>query len=715
MPRRVFAILAGLVLVSEAHAQPAVDALGDPLPPGAVARLGTLRLKHPQGPNLGYSNLPQPMIVTAVRFSADGSKFVSRGSLFGTIRVWDAVTGKAIDGDWDRRVFSCEGVMAFSPDGKVLAVHASDREDVERDTAVYLWDVATGKLLRRLPENRYVYSLAFADGGRTVVTAHDDAVRWWDVATGREWRAWKPFGGAATRDRDDGALPPLDCRLVLPADASYLLATVRRRGAGGKLAPGADTVLFDLPTGKECWRLHEDKVGKIGLWLLADQKVVARLFGATRLDLHDAASGKRLLTLPLEQHFSDSADITGIALSADGQTVAIAGPESEVLLWCARDRKWRTYQARVAHYEESAVRGLAFSPDATRLVVAEASDLQLVDVATLKEVHAFDGHRGWVDYLAFSADGKRLVTASAQVSLYPRETATWDTATWKRLQLSSDQVCPWPNLGIASPEHAVYLGKEGDDRLNLYDYVTGKPLGRLAAPAKLPAHARGFFAPGGRVFVSFVDYGGVNHLYAVPSGKLVCTLPRFYLPDAAALRPVAFSADGGWVAVRGRDTAIYLLDAATGQEVRCLGSPALEERIDIAHLVFSPDGNHLAAWNAMDHAIQFWNVRTGKKWLTLPEAVPDKHHGTAYFAWSPDGRTFAVAADDKIYIWELATQKLRFVLGGHEAAVRSLAFSPDGRLLASGSVDTTVLVWDMTGRAAPTRERVRRALTLVGQ
>jgi WD40 repeat protein len=712
MPRLVFAILAGLLLASAAQAQPAVDALGDPLPPGAVARLGTLRLKHPKGPPLSYSNIPWPTVVSGVRFSADGSKFVSRANPNRTICVWDAVTGKVIAGDWDRRVYWCEGRMAFSPDGTVLAVHAADLQHRDGDKAVLLWDVATGKFLRSLPEDKYLRSLEFADDGKTLVTTHEDAVRWWDVATGKEWRSWKPFGPAADRDRDDGQ-PTRESHLVVSAGARYLLATVWRRGAEDKLLPGEDRYLFELPTGRECWHQRNEKAGQVGSWLSADNKLLARLYGATRLDLHDAASGKRLWTLPLEQHFAKLAHVNGIALSADGQAAAVADPDGRVYLWCARDRKWRTYDIRMAHWMDHSSKILAFSPDASRLVVCAGADLQVVDVATMKEVHAFDGHRGWVDYLAFSADGKRLLTGSAQSDLHPREVATWDTATWKRLQLSSDQTAPWANVGIASPEHTVYLGKAGDDRLNVYDFATGKRLGRLQVPGQLHEEARGFFAPGGRFFVSFCDANdcdAIALLYAVPSGKLVCKLPKYYFPDPAAIRPVAFSADGRLVAVYAMNGAIYLLDADTGKQVGRLGAEGAVEQADSTHLVFSPDGKHLAAWNGFHHTIDLWDVQTGKKWLTLPDAAGAKYHGMVYFAWSPDSRALAVAADDKIYVWELATQKLRCVLRGHQAEVRSVAFSPDGRLLASGSVDTTVLVWDVTGRAGAMPVRLRREL-----
>jgi WD40 repeat protein len=701
MLRRAFAVVAGFLLASSAQAQPAVDALGDPLPQGAVARLGTLRFKHSSTPDLSDSNLPLATAVSAVHFSADGKKFVTRSGPYGTVRVWDAATGKNLPGDWDDRVFGCEKEIALSPDGTLLAVHARDSKHRDRDLAVLLWDVPAGKFLRSLPCDKGVRSVAFTDGGQTLVTTHADAVRWWDMASGQEWRSWKPCGAATLN---------LVHAPVVSAGAEYLLATVLRDGED-KLPPGTETILFDLPTGKERWRRDERAEERAGSWLSADSQRLACLVGKNQLDVHDAANGKWLFTLPIERPFFSNAVVPGITISADGETVAIAGPDGRVYVWCVRDRKWRTYTVRPAHWWNGKTRCLAFSPDGTRLVVASISDLQVADVATLKEVHSFDGHRGWVDYLAFSADGKRLLTGGAQLDLHPRELLTWDTATWKRLEISSDEVAPWPNIGIPSPEHTVYLGKDGDDRLNFYDYATGKPLGRLQGPTKLYAEARGFFAPGCRFFVSLNEAAGehtLGRLYAVPSGKRLTTLPHFVLADAAALRPVAFSADGRLVAVQGMDMAIYLLETATGKQVHRLGPEPGPARLILAHLVFSPDGKHLASWKDRDHAIHLWDVRTGKKWLTLPEAVPATECSAVYFTWSPDGRMFAVAAEDKIYVWELATQKLRCVFRGHEAEVRCLAFSPDSRLLASGSVDTTVLVWDVTGRAAAAQQRLRR-------
>jgi WD40 repeat protein len=711
MPRRTLAILIGLLLAPGTQAQPKVDALGDPLPPGAVARLGTLRFKHPSTPEL-HHNILLPTIITSVHYSADGSRLVSRAAPYDTVRVWDTSTGRALPGDWDNRVCSADEAIALSPDGALLAVQSHDSQRRDAAKAVRLWDVATGKLLRSLPPAGRFHSLEFVDGGKALVTTQADAVRWWDVATGKEWRSWKPFGATVVSDRYDPDLPPTPLyHLVLSAGAKHVLATLRVPDPQGTFLPGATVILFDVTTGKERWRLRDEKAEAAWPLVSADNRRLALLFGSHRLDIHDTADGKRLFTLPLQKELFPNDGVRGIALSADGETLALAGPDAGVYVWCARDRKWRTYQVRSGNAQHSPIRRLMLSPDGTRLVAASGGDLQFIDVATLKEVHSFVGHRGWVESVAFSADGKRLLTGGVRSDLHLREVLTWDTATWKRLKITSDQVASWRNIGICSPEHAVYLGKEGDDRLNLYDYATGKPLGRLQAPAKLHQEARGFFAPSGKFFVSLNEAEGeslVGHLYAVPSGKRLARLPNFMLVLSEARCPVAFAADGQLVAVHGLDGAIYLLETATGKEVGRLDSAPHSERWILGHLAFSPDGKHLASWNDRDHAIHFWNVRTGKKWLALPEAAPTAGLGVVCFAWSPDGRMFAVGGGNKIDLWELSTHKFRCALRGHEAEVRCLAFSPDSRLLASGSVDTTVLVWDVTGSTVAAQHRVRR-------
>jgi WD40 repeat protein len=396
--------------------------------------------------------------------------------------------------------------------------------------------------------------------------------------------------------------------------------------------------------------------------------------------------------LPVDVPFDRNALTGPRALTADGGTLAIAGRDSRIFVWHAKDAKWRAFSARIAQPSSGSTRFVTFSPDGQRLLVGVNSDLQVYDVATLQEVLPFDGHRNWVDYVAFSTDGKRLLTASAQGDLNPQEVATWEVGTWKRLSLTSTRESKWPNIGITSPEHTVYAGKTPDDCFNLYDFASGKQVGRLQAPDKKDPDDRGFFAPGGKFYVQSSENG--DRLYAVPSGKLLFKLPKFFFPSPAPLRPVAFSADGRLVAVHAMNTAIYVLETATGKLVHRLGPEPGPEYVDFANLAFSPDGKHLATWTDLDHDIHLWDLKSGKKWCSIPDK---QHHSAVFFAWSPDGRTLAVGGR-KIQVWELATHKVRCEFTGHQAEIRALAFSPDGRLLASGSADTTVLIWDVSGK-----------------
>jgi WD40 repeat protein len=709
MLRLGFAILAIVLWVTTAQAQSAVDALGDPLPPGAVARLGTARLKHFYPPSVTNTNLPPHASVTTLTFAPDGKRFASGTGPGGMVRLWDTATGKAIPGAWDERAIDCERPMAFSPDGALFAVHGQDRTNPNRDTMdLMVCEVSSGKLLRSWTEDRDVRALAFADGGKTLIAACDDAVRWWTVATGKEQRSWKPPEATVKPAQKDGAQGIPEYYFTLFADGRRLVATLWRRIVGNKILPGGETALFDLAAGKELWRVHDAKAGEPRVVLSADNSRVGLLYRERRLDVHDTASGKKLYTLPVEQLLAPRDEIGALALSAGEDRVAVAGPDDRVSVWCARDRKWRTCATPRTNPWPGTASAVAFSPDGTRLVHARGGDLQVLDAATLEDIHAFDGHRDWVDYLAFSADGKRLLTGSAVAVTYPHVVLSWDTATWKQVGLPSDHEAAWPNFGIASAERTVYLGKDGDDRFNLYDYATGKKLGRLQTPARTKTDGSGFFAPGGRVFVAF---GG--DLYAIPSGKLLCRLPWFFLPGHESIRPVAISADGRLVAVCDWGAAIHVLETATGKAVGRFDP--VREQVEseapvVANLAFSPDDKHLVAWTTRNHAIQVWDLRTGAKRLTLPEAVPARRGIRAlHFAWSPDGRVLAVGDGKVINVWELATQKLRSVLRGHQAEVRSLAFSPDGCLLASGSVDTTVLIWDMSGRVQAAA-RQRRAL-----
>jgi WD40 repeat protein len=702
--RFVCTLFAGFLVVANVHAQvpakSAVDSQGDPLPPGAVARLGTLRFKHLAGPNLGNSNLPWPSLVTSALFSPNGKKIVSAALMAGTVHCWDAATGKEWPGPWSSHVLFCDRVLAFSPDGKLLAVHGADQQERLLDKGLMLWDIAEGKLLRRLPVGEWATSVAFAEDGKTIVSTEAQTVSWWDVTTGKQLRSWKPFAEASA--------PQAKTRhqLALSPGAKYLVARLWHVDKEGFLLTGHEAI-FDVAAGKELWRtLLQPSPGLRFFAFSADNKRLAFL-SSDKVEVCDASSGKVLAKQTLPVPFGPDDDLGELALSSDGSTVAVSGIDSQIFVWNTKDtNKWRQFSSRIVQPLRRSTQCLTFSPDGKTLLVPANGDLQLYELATLEETLPFPGHRDWVDYLAFSADGKRLLTGSAQEDLYPREVVNWEVGTWKRLSMTSARTAKWPNMNIAtlaaehivgtlSPEHTVFTGKTGDDRFNLYDFASGKLLGRLQVPAKQESTYGGFFAPGGKFYVlTSIDAKGlVYRLYAVPSGKLLFQLPNLFLPPNAALRPVAFSADGQLVAVHAMDSAIYVLATADGKLVRQLGQSTGTENVQLANLAFSPDGKSLASWVDADHTVRLWDLKTGKERLHITGL---KKRVAVHFAWSPDGRMFAVGSS-KIQVWELATHKLRCEYIGHEGEIRALAFSADSRLLASGSTDTTVLIWDVTG------------------
>ena len=179
---------------------------------------------------------------------------------------------------------------------------------------------------------------------------------------------------------------------------------------------------------------------------------------------------------------------------------------------------------------------------------------------------------------------------------------------------------------------------------------------------------------------------------------------------------VAFGPDGKTLASGSEDNTIILWDTATGEHIKTLArstgpfvgptDPLTGHTDTIYSVAFSPDGKTLAS-SSEDETIILWDTTTGEHIKTLarstgpfvgPTDPLTGHTDTVYsVAFSPDGKTLASgSADNTIILWDTATGQYKQTLTGHKRAVYSVAFSPDGKTLASGSWDKTIILWDTT-------------------
>jgi WD40 repeat protein len=192
------------------------------------------------------------------------------------------------------------------------------------------------------------------------------------------------------------------------------------------------------------------------------------------------------------------------------------------------------------------------------------------------------------------------------------------------------------------------------------------------------------YSPDGRRLVSGAHDNTIK-IWDAETGALI----RTFSGHNGWVLSVAYSPNGRWLASSGTDDkTIKIWDAETGALIRTLSGHTRET---VRSVVFSPDGRRLASSGAADNTVKIWDAETGALIRTL-----SGHTSVVYFvAFSPNGRQLASAArDETVKIWNTETGALIRTLSGYGDEVLSVAFSPDGRQLASGSYDKTVKIWD---------------------
>ncbi len=646
----------------------AVDTTRMNLPEGAIARLGKGIINEiaysPNGKHLAAAGSVGIWIydmaidhevalltgntgpVSSVAFSPDGNTLIS-GNTNGTVWVWNLHTGEHI-----QTINSADWVLsvAFSPDGKTIANGGGHVEGLGE--GITLLDFKTGEHLKSFGGPYDTLSVCFSPDGKTLASSGDEwdsNIRLWDVQTGE-------------------LLKTLKKRIVFD---DRIVNSVVFNPDGDIIASGSGngTIrLWNANTGNFIKYLvgHTKSVNSVAFSPNGKTLISAGVDGVC---LWDVNTGEYIEDFPIPA--------VSATFSPDGKTCAIVS-ETGITIRNAHTFQFLKSLMKNVGLEEKfrgkdigSIGSVVFSPDGNTIVSCGGDNIHLWDSHTNQLLKTLIGHNESVNCVVFSQDGETIVSASND-----RTIRLWNVKTRehiKTLMGHTDSV----NSVVFSSDNETIASAGNDRTIRLWNANTGELL------KTLKGHIEN---------VNTIAFSPDGNTVASGSGRLV------YLGDRE---------DAG--TCLGQE--IRLWNANTGKFIKTLtGHTSV-----VNSVVFSPDGDTIASgsgqWMGYEgkasagEEVRLWNAHTGE----LIKTLTGHKDVVSSVAFSPDGN-LVVSGDwydwdghftsgtwsGEIRVWDAHTGEHLKSLKGHTGGVSSLAFSSDGKILASGRTDGTILLWDFS-------------------
>lgn len=342
--------------------------------------------------------------------------------------------------------------------------------------------------------------------------------------------------------------------------------------------------------------------------------------------------------------------------------------------------KWKLPRGAIARLGKGYIKAIAYCPDGARLAVASSIGIWVYDAHTYEELALFTEPIGSVESLTYSPDGDTIAIGSKNVRLWDASTGEYK-ATFIEHAGRIDGIVYSPDGRIIAAKvgHRRSIGRSFKYSVYLWDAATGKYISTLTQ-----------------------DLHGIYSFAYSPDSKTIATgtYKEVHLWDAAtsehkttltghtgSIENIAYSPDGKIIVTSGGrfHKEVHLWDAATGGHKTMLtdGSGGVS-------VAYSPDGKTIAIadWST----VNLWDTEAN----VLKATLTKYNHSIEGISYSPDGKTIATKSDKEVYLWDAATGKQKATFIGHVGDIYSFSYSRDGKTIATGSDDGTVFLWETT-------------------
>ena len=566
--------------------------------------------------------------------------------------------------------------VACSPDGRLIASGAEEN-------VICLWNAQTGEpaghVTLNTPRTRCLLfldadTLAIGTTGQTLV---------WDVKANRELVSL-PAPGEVTSLAHSKQANLLACGLdggaILLWDRNtwQKLATLKEKSSGA-----VNSLAFD-PEGKQLASGYGDYDGS----------------NATKL--WDCATRHVSDTLGVPRSGNNGwGRVNSVAFSPDGKYLATGGEDQTARVW-----KLATHKFVEIHSHANNVTYVAFSSDGKWLATgSDDSTIKIWDMTSLSEdgrpqgIVTLHGHRKGIRALAFVPNSHTLVSGSLDTTL-----KTWDIDRSRRPSFKAHTGIVGTICYSKNGDLLASGSFKGDNQVCVQDAHTLKTLYRT------PPHRSGVYAafsPDSQT-LAVAGEDGTLTLFEAKTGKA----KEVHLPNAQEpLDVVAFCpTNSNLLATGGRGTppdggkghCVRLWDVAKGAEIKAFREKQQGHEGWVMSLAFSPDGKTLVSGGGSSGEMRWWDVGKMTELGPSPRQVDGRmvasqfaHRNNIFaLAFSPNGKWLATGSEDNTaQLWDVATRKPIHLMTGFGDIVYSVAFSPDGKTLATACKSGAVKLW----------------------